>query len=332
MKLTFEEIRNITKGSVRIEEIDGRINFFRFTKEQENMYAEVSENFWGKSFATAGVRLEFITSSRSIALEIYASTASSRTYFNHDIYVNGELKYILGSDTKDAPDGTVQLKGEYDLGEGEKTVKIYFPWSANSRLVSLELDDGASVIPIMHKLKMISFGDSITHGYDAVNPSLAYTSLVADAFDAEMINKGIGREVFRPALSAIRDSFEPDIITVAYGTNEWSLRTAEQFCKESEEFYSNLSTLYPNSRIFALTPIWRGDILKIKTPIGAFENITKQLEKIVSSLPNVTLIDCIDFVPHEAKMFSPDILHPNILGFSYYAKGVIKSIKSECEV
>lgn len=121
-------------------------------------------------------------------------------------------------------------------------------------------------------------------------------------------------------------------INEAYGTNEWSLRTAEQFCKESEEFYSNLSTLYPNSRIFALTPIWRGYILKIKVPIGAFENVAKQLEKIANSLPNVTLIDCIDFVPHEAKMFSPDILHPNILGFSYYAKGVIKSIKSECEV
>ena len=330
MRLTLEEIRNIARGAVRVEEIEGRINFFRFSEEQEKMYAEHSENFLSKSFATAGVRLEFITSSRSIALEIYASTASSRTYFDHDIYVNGELKYTLGGDTKNAPDGIAQLKGEYDLGEGEKTVKIYFPWSANSRLASLELDDGASIVPVAHRLKMISFGDSITHGYDAINPSLTYTSLVADALDAEMINKGIGREVFRPALSAIRDSFDPDIITVAYGTNEWSLRTAEQFYNDSEAFYADLSRHYPKSKIFALTPIWRGD-LNTKTPMGAFETVARQLERIADALPNVTLIDCIDFVPHEAKMFSPDVLHPNMLGFSYYAKGVIKAIKENVE-
>ena len=332
MKLTFEQIKDITKGAARIEEIEERINFFRFTEEQENMYAESSKDFWGKSFATAGVRLEFITSSKNMALEVYVSPASSRNYFNHDIYVNGEHMYTLGSDVRNGADGRhIQIRGEYDLGEGEKTVKIYFPWSAKSRLVSLELDDGASITPVAHKLKMISFGDSITHGYDAANPSLSYASLLADALDAEAINKGIGGEFFCPKLAAIRDGIDPDIITVAYGTNDWSRIPPEQFERTSEEFYTNLSRLYPNAKIFALTPVWRGDIGK-KTLIGAFSNVTKQLRKIESSLPNVTVVDCLDFIPHEATMFSSDVVHPNFLGFSYYADGVIEAIKKECEI
>lgn len=327
MKLTLEQIKSIVNGAVRVEEADGKISFFRFTEAQEAMYLRTNKDFWRKTFATAGVSLEFVTSSKRLTLDVTASPATSRTYFNFDIYVNGERRFVLGSETRNAPDGIhMSLRGEYELGEGEKKVKIYFPWTAKAKLNALELDDGASIAPVEHSRRLLIFGDSITHGYDAAEPSRSYAAQLVDALDARAINKGIGGEVFNPLLSALPDEFSPDVVTVAYGTNDWSHRPLEEFLRDSEAFFANLWRLYPNSKIFALTPVWRGDIEK-KTPMGEFSTVTKQLKRIADAIPTVTVIDCLDFIPHDALMYGPDVLHPNFLGFSFYADGVIEAIK-----
>ena len=329
MTLSLEQIRSVTAGAVRIEEKDGRICFFRFTEEQQQLYFYHSEAFYKKCFCTAGIKLKFVTDSKSISLKVIIKSGSSRRFFAHDIYVNGTLRYTLGG-VLENQDGTAResmdVCGSYELGEGEKTVCIYFPWSVISELCYLELDDGATLTPVAYRRKMISFGDSITHGYDASHPSLSYSALLADALDADAVNKGIGGEVFRPELAYAREDLEPEIITVAYGTNDWSNTEKEIFDKNSEAFYAQLSQNYPNAKIFAFSPIWRKDHEKI-TNVGKFAYVTEKFEDIVNSLPNVTFIDCYDTVPHDPAMFSPDVLHPNDKGFSHYAKGVIDAIK-----
>ena len=330
MKLTFEQIKSITKGAARVVMDNGKVKFLRFTEAQERLYEQVGgeKNFYKKTFATAGVRLEFVTSSRSLSLKIDASYGSSRTFFNHDIYVNGEHRYSLGADINSSPDNHVTAEGLYALGDGKKTVCIYFPWSVCSELISLEIDNGSSIAPVTHSRKILMFGDSITHGYDAAHPSLSYASLLTDALDAEGINKGIGGEVFRAPLAALPENYTPDIITVAYGSNDWSRGDKQAFLENSEGIYRGLSALYPNTKIFALAPIWRGDMDRI-TGVGRFDFMAERLREIAKDVPNMVVIDCIDFVPHEASMFSPDVLHPNFLGFSHYAKGVIGAVKGE---
>lgn len=329
MKLSLEQIKNITAGAVRIEERDGRICFFRFTEEQQNLYFSHSEAFYKKSFCTAGIKLKFVTDSKTLSLKVKVKSGSSRHFFAHDVYVNGTLCFTLGG-TLACEDGSIHESmdacGAYELGEGEKTVCIYFPWSVNSELYYLELEDGATVTPVAYSRKMISFGDSITHGYDASHPSLSYSALLADALDADSVNKGIGGEVFRAELAAACDDIEPEIITVAYGTNDWAHVEKERFDKNSILFYTTLSRLYPNAKIFAFSPIWRKDPERITT-VGKFSYVAKKIEEIANSLPNVTFINCYDFVPHDPVLFSPDVLHPNDQGFSHYAKSVIEAIK-----
>ncbi len=326
MKLTYEQIKKISKGAVRITEEDGKICFYRFTDEQFKMYENIRSESYLRAFSTAGVRLEFVTNSKTLTLEANASHTSSRTYFNHDIYVDGEHLYTLGDDVDNSPDKQVTVRGEYELGDGEKTVKIYMPWSVNSRLVCLELDDGATLEPVEHGIKMMCFGDSITHGYDAANPSMSYASLLVDALDADAINKGVAGEFFRAELATLEDDLAPDIITVAYGTNDWAGRSLDELERECKGFFGNLSSLYPCAKIFALTPVWRGNCKKI-TRVGTFDTVGETIKQAAADLSNVTVIDCMDFIPHESKMYSPDALHPNFLGFSFYADGVISAIK-----
>ena len=320
MKLSVEQIRKIATGAAYVDEIDGNIQLHRFTKEQEEAYKSRSNDFYKKCFATAGIRLEFVTDSSTLFLKTEVFSGSSRKFFSHAVYVNGEFIGELAAQTN-----VGVFSESFSLGEGEKTVTVYFPWSACSKIIELSIDDGATLEPIQKSLRMIQFGDSITHGYDAKAPAASYASLVADALDAYAINKGIGGEIFFPELATLPDEISPDIITVAYGTNDWARGELEKFETNSRAFYEDLAKLYPNATIFALAPIWRGEYNK-SDRMCDFSHIAEHFREIAKDIANLRVIDCFDFVPHDPACFSPDCLHPNDEGFSYYAEGVLRAI------
>ena len=325
MNISFEKIKELLQGVVYTEEIDGKLYLHRFTKAQEEAYKPYNPDFYKKTFATAGVRMEFLTDSTSLSMSGEAVSASSRKFFSFDIYVNGGL---VKTALFDITDGRASFSFDAKLGEGEKKVVVYFPWSASASISSFTLEDGAFAEPIARPYKMISFGDSITHGYDASNPSFSYASRLADALQADAVNKGIGGEVFFPTLANLKDDIEPDYITVAYGTNDWYFcKSADTFDKNCKNFYENLSANYPNAKIFAITPIWRGDWKKTENRFAPFEHIHRSIKSIADSLPNVTVIEGVDLVPHDKTFFSPDVLHPNDEGFFHYASNLYAEIK-----
>lgn len=149
-KLNFEQIKNIVHGAARIEEGDGKISFFRFSKEQQELYKTASADFYMKTFATAGITLEFQTDSENMELSVSVSRGSSRTFFTHSIFINGERIDELSGDIGEKEN--IPFEKAFNLGKGTKTVKILFPWSVASSLLSLKLDDNATVIPVNKKL------------------------------------------------------------------------------------------------------------------------------------------------------------------------------------
>ena len=323
MKLTLEQIEAITKGVVYVEEENGAVHFHRFNKKQEELYQARSADCYKKSYATSGVRLEFSTNSPTLSMEVEVASGSSRKYFSHDIYVNGALVSSFGS--------TAVTKGIFAhtcaLGEGTKTVCVYFPWSAISALRYIELENGSTLAPVTKQYKMLMYGDSITQGYDAALTSQSYANRLTDLLNAESINRGIGGERFFPTLAELSGELNPDIITVAYGTNDWSkTESYEKFEQKCTAFYGALSRLYPKAKIFAITPLWRKDSDLVKC-VGTFDCAAKIIRHAVASLPNVTVIDGYDFVPHDPAFFYDLRLHPNDEGFAHYAEHLCEEIK-----
>ncbi len=321
MKLTLEQIKTIAKGAVRVEEKNGAVHLFRFTKAQEDIYLDrktpSGKSLWDKTPATAGIRLEFVTNSRTLAVDVVGVPASSCNCFVHDVVVNGEYLGSFGENETEQR----EFSTSFDLGEGEKEVKIYFPWAAASAIRSLTLDDGATLTPVKKTKKMLIFGDSITHGYVTIHPSRSYASRLTDALDAEAFNKAIGGETFFPELAEASDEGEFDYITVAYGTNDWSHVTKEVFDETATAFYRTLSRRHPNAKIFALAPIWRADH-KTVTKVGEFSYMKQVFDALAKELPNLTVIDCFGFVPADSQYFADKTLHPNEAGFVHYFNGV----------
>jgi lysophospholipase L1-like esterase len=215
---------------------------------------------------------------------------------------------------------------EFYLGEGEKTVTVHLPWASETMIRKISVDDGAYVQAAKPTKKLLVYGDSITQGYDTLKTSNSYVNKILEAFDTEGISKAICGEVFLPSLPEKCTIENPDFITVAYGTNDWRKVTKKEYIRDCTAFYKILSNKYKNSKIFAITPLWRKD-LDMKTDFRDFLEPTEIIENAVKDLKNVTLIKAYDFIPKKEENFADQRLHPNDKGFKYFANELIKELK-----
>lgn len=337
MKLNIEQIRKIVTGAVRVEEEDGRVRLFRFTREQEEMYKQRNNDYYTRSFCTSGIKLLFKTDSKNLTLRITATPRYTRSYFSLDVFVDGKpFGYIDNFSDVDLPEdytgfrfGDSTFEKTFRFADGVKTICVHLPWSLEVSFDGITIDDGAFLEGIKPPKKLLAFGDSITHGYDALRPSNRYIAKLADKLCAEEFNKAIGGELFYAPLASLKDSFTPDYITVAYGTNDWNCIDEESFKVRCRDFYVNLRKSYPDSKIFAITPIWRKEMNDYRK-FGDFMNVERDIIEITKKIGNITVISGFDFVPKDEKYFADARLHPNDEGFEHYFKNLYEKIKSEC--
>ena len=335
MKLSFEQIKEIATGAVDSHIEDGMLHFRRFTPEQVELYRVSNESFYKKTFAHSGMKLLFKTDSKNLFMKFKTEYAGSRKFFSIDIFVNGKpIDYIDNFSDMEIPQmyATMDLPlGDFSrniyLGDGEKTVCVYLPWSVKTMFEEISLDDNSFIEAIKPKKKLLVFGDSITQGYDALRPSNRYVTKIADLLCAEEYNKAIGGEKFFPELAELKDSFKPDYILVSYGSNDWFHRDVETFKVKCKGFFENLAKSYPNTKIFAVTPIWRKDMTEERI-FGDFKMVDPLIRNAVKDIENISVISGFDFVPKDEKYFADLRLHPNDEGFRYQAENLTNEIRA----
>lgn len=335
MKLNLSQIKDITTGAVRIEEIDNTIHFYRFTQHQEELYNNRNSSFYMKTFATSGIKMRFRTNSQAIFLSVDTLSGSTRSYFSFEVFVNGEkiddLKNFSESELdkcyakSNFPLGSFSKK--FFLGDGDKEVCICFPWSVKAILKELIVDDGAYITPVKSSRKMLVFGDSITQGYDALYPSNKYVTQLAKMLGADEYNKAIGGEIYFPELAKAKEDFQPNYIVISYGSNDWSKCRKQEFINNCKEFYCNVNNNYPNAKIFVITPIWRKDMNEIRA-FGDFQSVDEIIRKQAAEYSNMSVISGFEFVPQNEDLFADLRLHPNDKGFEYYFENLSKQISA----
>ncbi len=327
MKLDLHTVRQIATGVAHIEEESGDFRFYRFTEGQENYYRD-NFDFYHKTLTPACVTLHFETDSPYLFIDLDISHRAARFFFTFDLLINGQLTDHLTNigDSWNGPQAEYpqgHFEKRFDLGEGAKDVRLVFPFSGDCRIHRIEVADGASIRPIKADKTLLLFGDSITHGYDAIHPSHAYSFRIAQFLHADPINKGIGAETFCPGLLNTPENFTPDYITIAYGTNDWSNKNAKELQRDCRLFFEKLSAWYPIAKKFAILPIWRGDWENEK-PMAFHE--ARQIITDEANNYGIIPIDGLDFVPHDSRYFSDGYLHPNDEGMAYYAHNLATAL------
>ncbi|MBQ8895027.1 MAG: SGNH/GDSL hydrolase family protein [Clostridia bacterium] len=327
MKLTIEEIKDFVTGAVEVELRDGMFRFYRFAPEQAERYLTVAKNedFHLKTFATAGVRLECVTDASALRFRFSARRCSSRQFCYINGYVDGEPAKTFGEGkVQDEYEGTFEL----ELPEGTHRVTVYLPNFYGMAIGEVELENATFAEPYNRKYTMVCYGDSITQGYDAIQPAVSYVNVLADLLDAAPVDKGIGGDRFFPDLLEINDGVEPDLVTVAYGTNDWSGATREKFEETMTGFMKGLAHRYPKSKIFVITPIWRGNWQDTTKKAGGFLQVSGEI-KAEAEKYGFTVIEGMDLVPHDPAYFVADQLHPNEEGMKIYAEKLAEKMQKQ---
>ena len=320
MQADIELIRKITRGALLVAEENGAVVFHRFTEAQRKVY-ESNHGFWLKTFADSGIRLEFTTDAAKFSMRGTAEAASSRNFCFFDVSVNGALVKHVG--THSIPDEP-EFDFEVELPKGINSVAVYLPGLSKAMLKSLEFTEATEIAPIVKKRRIICYGDSITQGYDARYPSLAYTNIIADMLDAEIVNKAIGGDRFNPELAALPDAGHFDLVIVGYGTNDWSHELREVLVDKSERFFAALEKNYPGVPVCAILPLWRHDWMRV-TDVGTFEEGHKIIRAAAEKHPNVKIVNGWELLPHLESCVS-DGLHPNDFGFQFMARNLLKQL------
>ena len=332
MRLSSEQIKSITLGASRITPEGDGLAFYRHSEGEEALYRKTDDRYHLRSLSSSGICLSFLTDSRSLTIAATLSPGSSRGYYAFDLFVNQRMiDSLCNFDAAELPAAYAGVKlslGDaektFALGEGEKEVCLYFPFSVKTTLRELSLDDGARVTPIKPKMRLLCYGDSITQGYDVLHPSSKYTTRLARHLGAEEINKGIGGAIFIPELIDEAEDLSPDLITVAYGTNDWSSLSRERFTAGCDAFLSKLRARYAETEILVITPIWRKDHTE-EREFGRFADAGEIIKACAKKHQRMRVIDGFDLVAHDENLFADLYLHPNDEGFGQYFEGLIRS-------
>ena len=321
--LTFNEIKKCILGAERFLCGEDTLRACRFTEEEQESYRN-NPDFYRKTFSNSNMIISFSTDAEKVILKYNAKSASSRVFCYIDAKVDGIMVAHSGlEDVRNSP----ALAMELVLTGKKCRVEIFLPPLAEIEIKELLLVNASSFDPCPRKKLVVSYGDSITQGYDAKFPVCSYTALLAEALDAELINKAIGGDIYNPALvQAGKNTRTPDLVTTAYGTNDWSKCAAEEVFENCENFFAALTELYPAAPIAAILPIWRKDHAR-ETLAGNFFEVRNKMRKIMEKYANIHVIDGLSLTPHVEEFYSDAYLHPNDNGFMFMGQNLVGELK-----
>lgn len=317
MKLTYDQIRSVTVGALSIAEQQDGIHFFKCTQKQIDAWTSISETLGERAKTTTGVRLDFHTNSK----ELRFTPGHSGKY---EILINNLLRqrFRVGKEVPTDQEIVIPLCDPLGNPLEEARVTLCLPSHSVGIIQSVELDDGAYIRVPDYDCKLLMIGDSITQGWDSTYDTFTYAYILSRALNANSINQGIGGAIFHEdTLDEI--DFDPDIVTIAYGTNDYSkYKTFEEFQGHLTKFLDGIQSLYANKKIFVISPIWRG---KTDSPMGDFAKLRSMIAQEAEKR-GLIHIDGLSMVPPIPELFADEWLHPNALGFGFFGENVTREI------
>lgn len=294
----------------------GAIQPMRFSIEEVEYYSNVGEVQKVRAYSTAGIKLSFYTSLEEIKLsfELFNFTYKKTSI---TLYENDEMKEIITiCDDMQTIDIVYKKKNK-----GKVKIELYLPNVAGVALSAFNVEDATPVDK--YEKTLLCLGDSITQGGGSEISSKSYANQLSCALNMELYNKGIGGYIFD--VNSIVKTIEPDIITIAYGTNDFSQhKNVEITLKNARLYCEKIRELFPKLPIYLLTPLWRADLGEHN--IELFQDITKGLEKIASENKMKSIVG-FDIFPKNPDLFDDKRIHPNSNGYSILTEELLKVIK-----
>jgi len=186
--------------------------------------------------------------------------------------------------------------------------------------------------------RMVALGDSITEGYNASGyiggppRRPPYAGLTAQALGAELFNlgrNGASVDLFESLIGRTVE-LRPDLVTVAYGMNDLTRYSAEQYLEKIASGVGKLRRELPRALIAVISPM-SGNPEWSRTPVEKTLAFAEALSRWTAH-ERIVFADVSavwEFVLERKGFFSltgNGVNHPNDFGHFLYAKTVLAAL------
>lgn len=307
--MTFSQLQQLTIGAISVCQDEQSYCFSRCTPSQLDAFYSANPEWGERAMATAGVRVDFHTDARML-------TVGAAAPGKYEVLVNNLTVYAE------------ELEAFCDffvpLDAGDKRITLVLPSHSPGKISGIDLQDGTYIRPHRYTMKIAFYGDSITQGWCSAKDSQSFAWLVSRHFDADSLNLGVGGITFLP--KTVEDvGYAADVVIVALGTNLFSTRRSIQQVRDiCAEYFDRIVQVYKDSKLFCITPIWRGDE-HLPRPAGTLEQV-RQIIAEEARKRKLIVVDGLTLVPHRVEYYADAYLHPNDLGFALYAQNLIHEL------
>lgn len=345
MNLLEKNAGDYFQGVLDVYEDDKGVRLKRVTDVQMAHYESCNDRWPLRAHCNAGATLVLKTDSRTLDVS-FTVVMGARQYVGLDVEVDGAVLrsfYIEDFSKPDSITLTNNAQGQAfvraDGGDAftvrlfafkekkEREVCVYLPQSVELAFTAVAVEDGASVAfvePERHKL--LCLGDSITQGMDAKSPITAYTTQLARLLDVSLLNQGVGGHIFDADSFDLELPFDANLITIAYGTNDWNgNKSVSDIQNNVRAYLEKVTTRYVDVPIYVLSPIWR-TIGEEERAGGNLWDFSRVILEAAQAFDQVTCVGGLTLVPHQEHVL-PDGTHPNDEGFLHYALNIYRALK-----
>ncbi|SEO82844.1 GDSL-type esterase/lipase family protein [Trujillonella endophytica] len=224
---------------------------------------------WGTAQLPVGVRLELTGTARAIDVTYTTATgelgyrgAGAGTTFavwTGDTLVD-EQPAELGR-------ATVRLRLAPD---GERSV-VHLPEGMRPTISAVEAVDGA-IAPAPAQPRWLAYGDSITEGWSASAPALAWPAVAGRRHGLDVVNLGYAGSARAELVSAEGIAALPaDVVSIAVGTNCWNRipHSAGLMRELLRAFLAVVRSGHPATPVVVVSPVVRPDAETTPNLLGA---------------------------------------------------------------
>ena len=325
MLLTQEQLLSCLHGSLKPHITPLGMEPRRFTDSQ--FAYRTTEGQFSRMRAPVGVSFDFNSNATFLEFEYHLTYIHCRNWVGFDCYVNGNLCHRFYEEPITQQEGKVRF--EFATSD-EKHIAVYFPISVPLAVKNLTLSPHATLTPSPKKPKQVlMFGDSILQGMNARFSSLCLPVLLSQHWNCDILPQAMGGGSFGEHVIDENLPYTPDVIVIMFGCNDWYTfaKTNEEITENARAFAEKLDALYPDIPRYFISPIWSATWQKSRREgMCPYGEVHDYIQKGIASMKNTTLLRGFDLCPHHSS-FLADGVHPNELGFQYYANQIAKAIQ-----
>ena len=189
--------------------------------------------------------------------------------------------------------------------------------------------DGTFLRSVPQRKQLLVLGDSIAQGFVSEDPALSWPSLLADKLGLDVVNQGIGGQVFQPgSLFGLAGSIDPARIVVALGENyRYEPCVARRVSLDIRAYLSEVSRLWPSVPTHVATPLWHDEEAWPSHGMSCHKQVPELIAAQVAVHDQMRLIDGLELIEHDPELFADGYEHPNARGCRQIAtrlNGVIR--------